>query len=131
MVSGFDAANSGNMTTNTHTDGTVRAGSIVVAVDGSVHADQAIARAAEEARLSHRPLALVHVEKQLGAQERGYLAQAGTPLTQRRRGRRSARSRGRCCPAGERGRGDDLGGHWPPRVLLARPAHGVMGASGW
>lgn len=82
MVSGFGAAESVNMTTNTHNDGTVRAGSIVVGVDGSVHADQAIARAAEEARLSHRPLALVHVEKQLGAQERGYLAQAGIPLTQ-------------------------------------------------
>jgi nucleotide-binding universal stress UspA family protein len=82
MVSGCDPAKPGNMTTNTYTDRTVRAGSIVVAVDGSTHADQAIARAAEEARLSHRPLALVHVEKPLGGQERGYLAQAGIPLTQ-------------------------------------------------
>ena len=61
---------------------TIRAGSIVVAVDGSSHADEAVAWAVAEARLTRRPLTIVHVEKMLGSQERGWLALADVPLTQ-------------------------------------------------
>ena len=55
----------------------IRGGSIVVAVDGSYHADQAAVWAADVARLKHRPLTIVYVERRLGAQEQGWLAQAG------------------------------------------------------
>jgi nucleotide-binding universal stress UspA family protein len=82
MVAGSGQAKPGDMTTNTETAHTIRAGSVVVAVDGSFHAAQAIAWAAEEARVTHRDLTLVHAEKPLGSQERGWLAQAGIPLTQ-------------------------------------------------
>lgn len=70
------------MTTDIQTEGRIRTGSIVVAVDGSFHADQAVAWAAEEARLKRRPLTIVHVEHVLGAQERGWLAQAGMSSSQ-------------------------------------------------
>jgi nucleotide-binding universal stress UspA family protein len=70
------------MSTITDPEGTIRTGSIVVAVDGSSHADRAVAWAAEEARVTRRPLAIVHVEKVLGSQERGWLAQAGISLAQ-------------------------------------------------
>lgn len=70
------------MTTTIETDSPLRPGSIVAAVDGSPHADQALAWAAEEARLTGRPLTIVHVERVLGSAERGWLAQAGIPLSQ-------------------------------------------------
>lgn len=70
------------MTQTDKTEGSLRAGSLVVAVDGSYHADQAVAWAVAEARLKRCPLTLVYAEKALGAQERGWLAQAGIPLTQ-------------------------------------------------
>lgn len=71
-----------DMTTTTETDSPIRTGSIVAAVDGSSHADQAVAWAAEEARLTRHPLTIVHVERLLGSTERGWLAQAGIPLSQ-------------------------------------------------
>lgn len=66
------------------TDTPIHAGSIVAAVDGSPHSDAALDWAAEEARLSGRPLTLVYAERRMGAQERGWLAQAGIPLSQLR-----------------------------------------------
>ena len=60
--------------------GVIGTGSIVVAVDGSQHGDRAVAWAAEEARLRHLPLAIVHAEPALGFLERGSLAKAGIPL---------------------------------------------------
>jgi nucleotide-binding universal stress UspA family protein len=68
--------------TNTEADEGIHPGSIVVAVDGSTHADHALAWAAEAAQLQQRPLAVVHVEKAIGSRERGWLAQAGIPLSQ-------------------------------------------------
>jgi len=70
------------MSTTIDTRDSIRAGSIVIAVDGSSHADEAVAWAAAEARLTRRPLTIVHVEKMLGPQERGWLALADVPLTQ-------------------------------------------------
>lgn len=70
------------MTSTSNTQDSIRSGSIVVAVDGSVHADHAVAWAAAEARLRHRPLAIVHVERVMGVQERSWLAQAGMASTQ-------------------------------------------------
>lgn len=70
------------MTTITETDNPVRTGSIIAAVDGSSHGDQALVWAAQEARLTQRPLTIVYAERKLGVQERGWLAQAGLPLTQ-------------------------------------------------
>ena len=69
-------------TTTTETLGSIPTGSVIVAVDGSHHADQALAWAAEEARVQRRPLTIVHVEHVIGSQERGWLAQAGIPLSQ-------------------------------------------------
>jgi nucleotide-binding universal stress UspA family protein len=62
------------------TEDTIRAGSVVAAVDGSTHGDRAVAWAAEEARVTRRRLTIVHAERPLGSQERGWLAQAGIPL---------------------------------------------------
>ena len=72
------------MTTITTTEANegIHPGSIVVAVDGSTHADHALAWAAEAAQLQQRRLAIVHVEKAIGSRERGWLAQAGIPLSQ-------------------------------------------------
>jgi len=70
------------MTRTSDTGGGIRVGSIVVGVDGSYHAEKAVTWAAEEARLQQRPLTIVHVERVIGAQERGWLAQAGIPLSQ-------------------------------------------------
>ena len=70
------------MSTIIDTRDSIRTGSIVIAVDGSSHADEAVAWAAAEARLTRRPLTIVHVEKMLGSQERGWLALADVPLTQ-------------------------------------------------
>jgi len=70
------------MSTTIDTRDSIRAGSIVIAVDGSSHADEAVAWAAAEARLTRRPLTIVHVEKTLGSQERGWLSLADVPLTQ-------------------------------------------------
>lgn len=66
----------------TDTRDSIPAGSIIVAVDGSSHADEAVAWAAAEARLTRRPLTIVHVERVLGSQERGWLALADVSLTQ-------------------------------------------------
>ena len=79
MVTGSREAKPGDMTNTNQNEDNIRVGSIVVAVDGSYHADQAVAWAAEEARLRGLPLAIVYVEHVLGAQERGWLAQAGMP----------------------------------------------------
>ena len=70
------------MTTMLETEGSVRTGSVVVAADGSTYADQAVCWAAQEAHMTGQPLTIVHVERPLGAQERGWLAQAGIPSTQ-------------------------------------------------
>jgi nucleotide-binding universal stress UspA family protein len=70
------------MTTSHATESHIRAGSIVVGVDGSHHGEQALAWAAEEARLQERPLTIVHAERALGAYDRGWLAQAGIPPSQ-------------------------------------------------
>lgn len=80
MVTGPPPAKPGDMTRTNENESAIRPGSIVVAVDGSSHADQAVTWAADEARLRQCPLAVVHVERVLGAQERGWLAQAGMPL---------------------------------------------------
>jgi nucleotide-binding universal stress UspA family protein len=82
MVAGIPAANPGSMNESYEIVRPIRPGSVVVGVDGSSHADQALAWAAGEARLTHRPLSIVYAEKPLGSQERGWLAQAGIPLTQ-------------------------------------------------
>jgi nucleotide-binding universal stress UspA family protein len=82
MVSSDRAVNAGAMNATIQTDNAIVTGSIVVAVDGSSHADLSLAWAAEEARLAHRPLSIVYVERPVGSQERGWLAQAGIPLTQ-------------------------------------------------
>lgn len=68
--------------TGLDTAGSIRPGSIVVGIDGSHHAEQALAWAAAEARLQNRPLCILHVEQVVGGAERGWLAQAGIPLTQ-------------------------------------------------
>jgi nucleotide-binding universal stress UspA family protein len=70
------------MTTTNEAHSPIRTGSIVAAVDGSSHADQAVAWAAEEARLPGRPLTIRHVARALGSQERAWLAEAGIPLEQ-------------------------------------------------
>lgn len=70
------------MTEINATGNPIRTGSIVVAVDGSSPGDQAVAWAAEEARLTGRPLSIVYVERVMSSQERGWLAQVGIPLTQ-------------------------------------------------
>jgi len=70
------------MTSTNTTENSIPAGSIVVAVDGSYHAEQAVAWAADEARLRKCPLTVVHVERVLGPQERGWIAQAGMPLSE-------------------------------------------------
>lgn len=75
-------AKPGAMTSVSETEDTIPAGSVVVAVDGSYHAEQALAWAAEEARVRRCPLAIVHVERPLGAQERAWLAQAGMSVNQ-------------------------------------------------
>jgi nucleotide-binding universal stress UspA family protein len=77
-----EVANAEDMNGSNATGRTITPGTIVVAVDGSPHADLALAWAADEARLTRRPLAVVHAEKPVGAQERGWLAQAGIPLSQ-------------------------------------------------
>jgi nucleotide-binding universal stress UspA family protein len=70
------------MTSSSEFQNHIPTGAVVAAVDGSTHADQALAWAAEEARLRRCPLAIVHVEKLLGSPERGWLAEAGIPLSQ-------------------------------------------------
>ncbi len=60
-----------------NTDPTPRSGSIVVAVDGSHHADLAVAWAAKEARLQGRPLMIVHAERMLGLHELAWITSAG------------------------------------------------------
>jgi nucleotide-binding universal stress UspA family protein len=82
MVAVPVAADAEGMTMLSETEDSIRSGSIVIAVDGSALANQAVAWGAEEARLSQRPVTIVHAEKPLGSQERAWLAQAGVPLTQ-------------------------------------------------
>ncbi|GAB3779599.1 universal stress protein [Nocardioides ungokensis] len=55
----------------------VPAGTVVVGVDGSRSADQALDWAAEEASLEHRPLTLVHALGPLGTSGTAWLDQAG------------------------------------------------------
>jgi nucleotide-binding universal stress UspA family protein len=82
VANGIAPAEPGSMGTTHETPVGIPAGTIVVGADGSDHADRAIAWAAEEALHRHRQLTVVHVEQTIGSQERGWLAQAGIPLSQ-------------------------------------------------
>lgn len=63
----------------------VPAGSVVVGVDGSAHAERAVAWAAEHAERHHRPLALVHAEDPFSTANGVWLSSAGIdPVTLRR-----------------------------------------------
>jgi nucleotide-binding universal stress UspA family protein len=57
-------------------------GHIVVGVDGSPESEHAVMWAAEEARLGHRGLTLVHVQKRVSGNELAWLATAGIPPSQ-------------------------------------------------
>ena len=73
----------------------VPVGSIVVGVDGSEHAERALAWAVEQARLAHRHLALVHCAPHTEAP--GILSDAARAVGSPRRRRRvlGAPDRGR------------------------------------
>ena len=58
-------------------DSGVPAGTVVVGVDGSASADQALDWAIEQAALEHRPLTLVHALGPLGTSGTAWLDQAG------------------------------------------------------
>ena len=58
-------------------DSGVPAGTVVVGVDGSTSADQALDWAVEQAALEHRPLTLVHALGPLGTSGTAWLDQAG------------------------------------------------------
>ena len=64
------------MDSSTHDSG-VPAGTVVVGVDGSASADQALDWAIEEAALERRPLTLVHALGPLGTSGTAWLDQAG------------------------------------------------------
>lgn len=69
------------MSTNTH----IPPGSVVVGVDGSAHAERAVAWAADHAERHHRPLALVHAEDPFSTANGVWLSSAGIdPVTLRR-----------------------------------------------
>jgi len=57
-------------------------GSIIVGVDGSPASEHAIVWAAEEARLQHRNLTLVHAEPHMSPNEMAWLSSAGIPPRQ-------------------------------------------------
>lgn len=64
-----------SMTTDTNTS----AGAIVVGVDGSPLGEHAVLWAAEEARIQHRCLLLVHAIEPISANQLAWLANAGIP----------------------------------------------------
>lgn len=53
---------------------------MIVGVDGSPSADQAVLWAADEARSHHRVLTLVHARKQLSLNQQAWLTSSGVPL---------------------------------------------------
>lgn len=55
----------------------IPAGSIVVGIDGSLHSDQALAWAADQASLENRPLTIVHAVRPLGFPAAGTFVSTG------------------------------------------------------
>ncbi len=69
-------AQSANQTGTVNTAG-APAGSIVVGIDGSTHAEEALTWAIEQAGLEHRPLTIVHSVEPIGLAASGTYAGAG------------------------------------------------------
>lgn len=72
LPSGVRSAEDQGMNASTHPDGT-----IVVGVDGSEHAEQALAWAAEQASLERRPLTVLNASDPFGTNQSLYLVSGG------------------------------------------------------